>query len=72
MDWIDVAQDMEKWRTDVNTVMNIRLYKMQRISISFSRKTLFHGVFLHIKYDTFEHATYELYCNCMETVTCVG
>ena len=24
MDWIDVAEDRDKWRTDVNTVMNIR------------------------------------------------
>jgi hypothetical protein len=25
MDWIDLAQDMDHWRTLVNTVMNIRV-----------------------------------------------
>jgi hypothetical protein len=25
MDWIDLAQDMDQWRTLVNTVMNIRV-----------------------------------------------
>jgi hypothetical protein len=25
MDWIDLAQDMDRWRALVNTVMNLRL-----------------------------------------------
>jgi hypothetical protein len=25
IDWIDLAQDMEQWRTLVNTVMNLRI-----------------------------------------------
>jgi hypothetical protein len=25
MDWIDFAQDMDQWRTLVNTVMNLRV-----------------------------------------------
>jgi hypothetical protein len=25
MDWIDLAQDRDKWRTLVNTVMNLRV-----------------------------------------------
>jgi hypothetical protein len=25
MDWIDVADDMDQWRTLVNTVMNLRV-----------------------------------------------
>jgi hypothetical protein len=25
MDWIDLAQDREKWRALVNTVMNLRI-----------------------------------------------
>ena len=25
MDWIDLAQDMERWRKYVNAVMNIRV-----------------------------------------------
>jgi hypothetical protein len=25
MDWIDMAQDMDQWRTLVNTVINVRV-----------------------------------------------
>jgi hypothetical protein len=25
VDWTDLAQDEEKWRADVNTVMNLRI-----------------------------------------------
>jgi hypothetical protein len=25
MDWIDLAQDKERWRAPVNTVMNLRV-----------------------------------------------
>jgi hypothetical protein len=25
MDWTDLAQDMDQWRTRVNTVMNLRV-----------------------------------------------
>jgi hypothetical protein len=25
MDWIDLAQDMDRWRALVNTVMNVRV-----------------------------------------------
>jgi hypothetical protein len=25
VDWIDVAQDRDKWRTHVNTVVNLRV-----------------------------------------------
>jgi hypothetical protein len=32
MDWIDLAQDKEQWRTLVNTVMNLRFHKMLGIS----------------------------------------
>ena len=27
MDWIDVAQDMDRWRTLVNVVMDLRIPK---------------------------------------------
>jgi hypothetical protein len=28
MDWIDLAQDRDRWRPLVNTVMNLRFHKM--------------------------------------------
>jgi hypothetical protein len=36
MDWIDLAEDMNRWRALVNLVMNFR--------VSFSRRTWLHGV----------------------------
>ena len=49
-DWMELAQDRDRWRSLVRTVMNIRVPKMRRISslavepVSFSRRTLLHGV----------------------------
>ena len=31
-DWMELAQDMERWRALVGTVRNIRIPKMRRIS----------------------------------------
>jgi len=31
-DWMELAQDMDRWRSLVSTVMNIRFPKMRRIS----------------------------------------
>ena len=31
-DWIDLAQDMDRWRALVGTVRNLRVTKMRRIS----------------------------------------
>ena len=49
-DWIELAQDMDRWPALVNMVMNIRVPKIRGISwlavepVSFSRRTLLHGV----------------------------
>ena len=48
-DWMDLAQDTDRWRALVGTVMNIRAPKMRGISslaaepVSFSRRTLLLG-----------------------------
>jgi len=44
MDWIDLAENGDRWQTPVNVVMNHRVSIKCWEPVSFSRRALFHGV----------------------------
>jgi hypothetical protein len=46
VDWIHLSQDMDQWRTLVNTLMNLRVTQNAGnfLTVSFSIRTALHGV----------------------------
>ena len=56
MDWIGLARDRDRWRTLVSAVMNLRVprnagnFLTSCRPVSFSRRTLHHGVSKYVGY----------------------
>jgi hypothetical protein len=69
MDWIKLAQDRDRWRALVNEVMDMRgNFLTSYKSVSFSRRTLFHGVSkAHMtQCEIFFDNTFQYYTNCTD------
>jgi hypothetical protein len=55
MDWIELAQDRDRWRTSVDELMNLRVpqnagsFLTSYKPVSFSRRTLLNGVRMKVK-----------------------
>jgi hypothetical protein len=44
VDWVDLAQDRDKWKSPVDTVMNIVEFLSSCIIVVFSRRAQLYGV----------------------------
>ena len=67
MDWIGLAQDRERWRTLVSAVMNLQVpwnagnFLTSCKPVSFSRRTLHHGVSRFCIWYTNAFVSYKIY-----------
>jgi hypothetical protein len=65
MNWIDLAEDRNRWRALVNAAMNLRVpenaknFLTSSVPVRFSRRSLIHGV----KIKNYFHVTKELQCS---------